>query len=83
MGKPHPDFIMKIIVFGYYDMVYIWTTSTMKRIIIPSTWLKESSEDRGNIFMSLYTGKEIISNYSVALHICDDVVKKVEEPAKI
>ena len=47
LGKPGPDFNMRIFFFGSYYMVYTVETNTLKRRIIPSIALRESNEDGG------------------------------------
>ena len=49
LGKPGPDFNMKGIFFGYYDMVYIDTANTLKIRSIPNIVLRESNEDGGHL----------------------------------
>ena len=70
---------MKIIFFGSYIIVYIAKTNTLKIRSIPIIDLRESNEDEGHFFMSLYTGGNIHRNYWVKLSMDDDVVKRVEE----
>ena len=62
MGKPSPDFNLKMNFFGSYAMVYTGTTNTSKRRSISGISLRESNEDRGHFFMLLYTRKDIHSN---------------------
>ena len=82
MGKPSPDFKMKIIFSGSYAMVYTGITKILKRRSIPSIALRESNEDGGHFFMFIYTGKYIHSDNWVELSIEDGVFKRVEGPAK-
>ena len=63
-------------------MVYIGATNTLNCRIILSIALWESNED-GGFFISLYTAKYIHSDNWVELPIEKDVVKRVEELAKI
>ena len=64
-------------------MVYTGTENLMNRRIIPGIFGRESNEDGGHLFMSLYTGKVIHSNDWVELLIYDEVVTRIEELAKI
>ena len=57
-------------------MVYTGTNNNMSHKSIPRIELRESNEDGGHFFMSLYTGK-IHSDESMELPIDDDVVKRV------
>ena len=83
LGKPSPDFNTKIIFFWSYAIVYTGTTTIINRRSIPIISLRESNEDVGHFFMSMYTVKYIHSNDWVESHIDDEVVKRVEELAKI
>ena len=62
-------------------MVYTGKKNTKPRII-PSMALRESNKDGGNLFMSLYTGREIQIYDWAELPIYDDVVKSLEELSK-
>ena len=74
---------MKIFYFVSYAMLFTEKTKTLKRIRIPNIVLKESNEDGWHFFMYLYTGKEIHSNDWVESPVDDEVVKRVEELAKL
>ena len=58
-------------------MVYIGITNTLKRRSNPNIALGESIEDGGQLFMSLYTRKEVHSDYRVELPIYYEFVKRV------
>ena len=64
-------------------MIYTGTTNTSKRRSIPIIALREYNEDGGQLFISLYTRKDIHSDYWVELSIDYEVVKRVDELAKI
>ena len=74
---------MRRILFGSYYRVYTGATNTPTRRSITSISLKESNEDVGHFFVSLYTGKDIRSNDWLELPIDDKVVKRVEELEKM
>ena len=73
---------MKIILLVYYAMAYAGTKNNMIRRSIPGIVLRESNKDGVNLFMSLYTGKQIHRYDWMELQIDDEVVKRVEEIAK-
>ena len=77
LGKQSPDFNMKIIFFGCFAMVYTGTTNTFKRRSIPIISLRGYNEDRGQLFVSLYTRKDIHGYDWVELPIDNEVVKRV------
>ena len=58
-------------------MLYTGKTKKLKRRSIPSIALRKSNEYVGQLFMSIYTGKEVYSDYRVELPIDYDFSKRV------
>ena len=74
---------MKILLVGSYDMVYTGKTNTLNRRSIPDIALRESNEDKEQLFMSLCTRKDIHRNDEVELTIDNEFYNRVDELSKI
>ena len=69
--------------FKSYDMLYTGTTNTLKCRSVPRISLRQSNKDGGQFFISLYTGKYTHRDTWVELPIDDNIVKWVDDLAKI
>ena len=44
LGKPNVDYDKKVLVFGFYGIIFIGTNNTMKRKSVPVIDLKDSKK---------------------------------------
>ena len=69
--------------FGSYDMVNKGKRNSMNHRSIPSIAVRKSNKDGGHLLILIYTGKEIHIYDCMESPIDDNIVKSVEDLAKI
>ena len=82
LGKLIPDYKTKRIYFGYFSLVYIGTTNSMKIRSVPVIALRDSNQYGGHYSMSLYIRKNIHGYHWGKIPIYEGGIQCVEDMAQ-
>ena len=83
LGRPKPNMSHQHITFGSYAFVFVGTKNNMKHQSIPAIALRPANDWGGHYFLSLITGKRVLSFSWKEIPIDDDVVSRVHELAEV